>query len=688
MTDPLWYLRRLSRMGPRELAVRVRTQHRARRWRRDLDHAPDPAEWLPARRFAGPLPLATWTDLAPEAADALRATAERLMAGEAEYFGVRRTDMVRPDWSWDPKTGKHAPTDRPAADVPYRREDVIGDVKQIWEPSRHQHLTVLAAASAVLGDDRYAERVGEHLRSWWAANPPLRGVHWTSGIEVGIRLTSWVWVRRLLADRPGVTTLFEDDPVAVNQILMHQRWLAAFPSRGSSANNHAVAEQAGRLAAACAFPWYPESARWRREAVGELDRALRHNTFPSGLNRELASDYHGLVLELGLTAAAEAVTAGIDVPDTTWDVLARMADALAAVVDCTGRPPRQGDSDDGVGLVLDGAAAPRWPGLLTAAGQVFGRRDWWPDPAPVDVRTAALTALLGTRTRDGRPTRPPALADAGLTLLRAPETHDAPEIWCRLDAGPHGFLSIAAHAHADALSLEVRHGGVDLLADPGTYCYHGEPEWRRYFRSTLAHNTVEVDGRDQSTSGGPFLWTRHARSRLLGTSDTGERARWCGEHRGYGRDVVHRRTVELDRGSRTLTVVDALRSPRAHPCRLAFHLGPEVEVSVDGSAAVLHHPSGQAVLELPTALDWAAHRGSVSPPLGWYSAGFGRREPSVTLLGTGMLGGAAPAVRTVLRFDTRSVAQPVTVSARPVTSLPMPGPRQADHASSVPSQTK
>ena len=64
-------------------------------------------------------------------------------------------------------------------------------------------------------------------------------------------------------------------------------------------------------------------------------------------------------------------------------------------------------------------------------------------------------------------------------------------------------------------AVEVRYDGTDVLADPGTYCYHGEPRWRSYFRSTLAHNTIEVGGRDQSTSGGPFLWTRHARSRLI-----------------------------------------------------------------------------------------------------------------------------------------------------------------------------
>ncbi|MCZ4516809.1 heparinase, partial [Streptomyces sp. ActVer] len=274
------------------------------------------------------------------------AEADRLMYGHAEFFGVVRDDLTDPDWWCDPKTGRRAPWGY-AFDVPYRNEDVVGDIKQIWEPSRHQYLTQLAAAYAITGDERYAERVAEHLRSWWTANPPLRGVHWISGIELGIRLLSWVWIRRLLDGWPGAAGLFEGNPVALNQIWHHQRWLAAFPSRGSSANNHVIAEAAGQFAAACAFGWFPSSARWGAEALRSLERHLRSNTFPSGLNRELATEYHGLVLELGLAAVAEADAADVPVPATIRLVLLRMTDALAAVVDNRLRPARQGDADGG-----------------------------------------------------------------------------------------------------------------------------------------------------------------------------------------------------------------------------------------------------------------------------------------------------------------------------------------------------
>ncbi|NEB10208.1 heparinase, partial [Streptomyces coelicoflavus] len=607
-------------------------------------------------RFTAVLPAGAVAAVPPDAAKRLVAEADRLMAGRAEFFGVLRDDLADPDWWHDPKTGRRAPQGY-AFDVPYRDEDVTGDIKQIWEPSRHQYLTVLAAAYAVTGDERYAERVAGHLRSWWASNPPLHGVHWVSGIELGIRLLSWVWVRRLLDGWPGAAALFEDNPVALKQIWHHQRWLAAFPSRGSSANNHVVAETAGQFAAACAFGWFPSSARWRDDALRSLERQLRANTFLSGLNRELATEYHGLVLELGLAAVAEADAAGVAVPQTVRLVLLRMTDALAAVVDDRLRPPRQGDADDGHGLVVDGAGTDRWASLLATGDAVFGSLPWWPAAAGTDVRTPLLAALIrpyakeGTGSAVSRPaSRPAHFADAGLTVLRGPGG-----IWCRCDGGPHGFLSIAAHAHADALSVEVRHDGVDVLADPGTFCYHGQPAWRRYFRSTLGHNTLELDGADQSVSGGPFLWTRHARSRVLGVdvSDEGV-SRWCAEHDGYG-PSVHRRRVELTAATREVRVVDEVRGPR-RTVRLAFHLGPAVAAHlVDDRAVLTWARDGEersAVLELPGELSWRAHRGETNPPLGWYSPGFGRKEPATTLVGTGFTDGARE-FTTVLGFRGR-----------------------------------
>ncbi len=349
--------------------------------------------------------------------------------------------------------------------------------------------------------------------------------------------------------------------------------------------------------------------------------------------------------------------AGAPVSRPTWDRLGAMTDVMAALVDETGRPPRQGDSDEGRVVLLDPPAHNRWPALLALGDALFGRLDWWP-PAEPDAGSVLAGALLGGRRPvSGRPSRrPDRFADAGITVFRT-EAGDSPELYCRLDGGPHGFLSIAAHAHADALSAEVRYGGVDVLADPGTYCYHGEPEWRKYFQSTIGHNTIEVDGQWQSGRGGAFLWLRHARGNEITVTDDGTTARWVAEHDGYAvlsPPAVHNRTVQVDRGARSVEITDAVAGGE-HDVRLAFHLGPDVEARLDESVADLGWPadSGRqaARLSLPAELRWKMHRGEADPLLGWYSAGLGHRVPSWTLVGTGRSSPGTP-LKTFLKFTT------------------------------------
>jgi hypothetical protein len=680
-----WYARRAAAMSPAEVTWRARDQvlralwsrHQVRSGQLDAEAPPLAGQ----RKFAAVLPPDTAEHVAAEARAVVLDSADRLLCGEWELLGVLRTDLVMPDWFLDPVTGHRSASDRYAFRIDHRSEEQVGNVKQVWELSRLQHLTLLATAWFLTHDDRYARRVADHLRCWWRENPFLSGVHWTSGIELGIRLISLAWIRRLLDDWPGVADLFERDALALRQIRWHQRYLAAFPSRGSSANNHVIAEAAGQLVASCAFPWFPESDRWRRRSARLLERELIRNTFPSGIGRELASDYQCFVAELGFVAAVEAGASGHPLSPVTWQRLCAMADSAAALVDEHLRPPRQGDGDEGRGLLLDAPADNCWPSLLALADALVGRLDWWPRP-PADAGSVIVGALAGAQHNiAGRPgQRPSRFADAGVTLLR---TSGENQIWCRCDGGPHGYLSIAAHAHADALSVEVRYAGIDILADPGTYCYHGERAWRSYFRSTIAHNTAELGGRSQSSERGPFMWARHARAREVEVLDDGDIASWTAEHDGYSSldpSARHRRSVLLDRASRSIDIIDQIDGG-SHDIRLAFHLGPQVQVELDGSYANLHWPesstpsassASSARLELPSALRWTLHRGETDPILGWYSPGLGRRVPAFTLLGSGRCAPGAP-LATRLEFIEAAISPKAAVSRQPVSLTPSDG---------------
>jgi Heparinase II/III-like protein/Heparinase II/III N-terminus len=670
--DLQWRLQRLSKMSASEVRWRVSEQVRRRRWASRqvipdvspeswaLPYGDQKAPWNSTRDpHFRPFPSG---EVRPEVPSEVRQriirAADEILAGRWEILGTSRDDMVDPDWFFDPVTGKRAPQVDYCFKVNHRSEDVTGNVKQIWELSRMHHLTVLATAFSLSGDERYAERAASHLRSWWTENPFLSGVHWTSGIESGIRLISWVWVRRLLDGWVGAADLFERSEMARAQIWWHLHYLASFRSQGSSANNHVIAEAAGQLVGALAFDWFAESDRWSEEAGRVLESELKSNTFPSGVNREMAFDYHGFVTELAVVAAAEASWSGRPLSSGLWASLYRMFDVVAATVDVRLRAPRYGDGDNGTALVLDPPEEERWSSLLAIGSALFDAPDWWPTVEPT-ATSAFLASMAGHHASERSDRRPSHYADAGITILRTSPS-DGEEIWCRCDSGPHGFLSIAAHAHADALAIEVRHDGVDVLADPGTYCYHGEPSWRRYFRSTLAHNTIEVDSQDQSSSGGPFLWTRHAQSRLveLRRDELGDITGWSAEHDGYkalNPPVRHRRSVRLDGRLRQLEIVDRLETTGSHAFRLALHLGPEIDARMIGQNVQLTWSNGgstrSANLCTPSGLSWSLTRGQTDPVLGWYSPRFGEKQPAWTLLGQGTCSGTgSDTFTTVLQF--------------------------------------
>ena len=292
----------------------------------------------------------------------------------------------RPTGSAIPVTGRRSPPDRYAFRINHRSEEQTGNVKQVWEISRLQHLTLLATAWFVTGDEAYARRVADQLRSWWRENPFLSGIHWTSGIEVGIRLISLAWIRRLLDDWPGVSGLFEDNELAVQQIRWHQQYLAAFRSRGSSANNHVIAEAAGQLVACCAFPWFPESERWRRDSARLLEREFsgtpsRRVSAVSWPRTTSASSPNS-----GFLAAVEAEAAGHPLSTAVWQRLCAMIDSAAALVDQRLRPPRQGDGDDGRALLLDAPDGRQlgrhcWRSAMRCSAGSTGGRRWRPDAA-------------------------------------------------------------------------------------------------------------------------------------------------------------------------------------------------------------------------------------------------------------------------------------------------------------------
>ena len=147
-----WYLRRLRGMSATEVANRTLDAGRRRAWaRRQVRRGQSPAlpaDLLPERAFVSSLSAATRETVAPDAASALISAADKVLAGTWTVLGAPRADSADPDWFHDPVTGRRSPDGRLTFRINHRDEAETGNIKQVWEMSRHHHVTVLEIGRA------------------------------------------------------------------------------------------------------------------------------------------------------------------------------------------------------------------------------------------------------------------------------------------------------------------------------------------------------------------------------------------------------------------------------------------------------------------------------------------------------------------------------------------------------------
>jgi hypothetical protein len=607
-----------------------------------------------------PLPRGEWINLSagdPAAAWKTRLIdrADRILAHRLSFFDLDDVNLGNPiDWHREHAAGRAAPKGY-AGSIDYRDFAITGDCKVVWEPNRHHQLVVLARAYRATGEARYATAVVDQLDSWIAENPFGYGMNWRSPLELGIRLINWSWAIDLIAGSGARSEAF--DTRLLQSVTLHVWEITRKYSRGSSANNHRIGEAAGVFVATSYFPEVPDAARRREESARILEEEIIAQTFSSGATREQAFGYHLFVLHLLLAAAIAGRRSGRDLTAGFWLRFERMF-AYAGALAAGGPPPFYGDADDGSMLDLGDAVADV-PSLMQVGAALFD----WPDKRGAGREPSeAVHWLFGTTERMRR--QPPASSgagqelesvafeDAGYYLLQWGQRQSRDRVSVVFDCGSLGFGSIAAHGHADALSVVVRAGGVDVLVDPGTYDYFSFPEWRQYFRSSRAHNTVTIDGRDQSVQLGSFLWGRRASAQCLAWQPRPGGGSVAGEHDGY-RDmpapVTCRRTLDLDRPSRMLTITDEISSTGTHDVSVFFHLAERCAAKADGNTITIDFGVGHAVLVLDDQLTASLSRGGTVGEGGWVSRGYHRKTPAWTITGT-IRGATSLKLHTRLRF--------------------------------------
>ena len=533
------------------------------------------------------------------------------------------------DWHLDVSTGKQFPkTFAHKIDI---RSDKFGSAKHVWEVNRMQFLLHIAWLYKTTGQHKYLVLYCHHIGMWCEANPYLVGVNWYSNIEVNLRLIGWYFGWNLL----DVDNLRKKDSIIEgfiaevwnHLICEHAEYSYKHPSLCSSANNHLVSEYAGLFVAACKWDIPHRKSRLAYARKGLEREILKQNT-PEGVNREEAAEYIQFIDDFFLIAAVVGRREGVEFSPAYNERLHKMADYMNAMLDENFNYPMYGDGDDGFVLRPDkGGHFNNFKSLLVSFATYFEDSSFKREGLVWDEKNEILFGAEGRAKFEALPAAPVAdgnrfFAQSGHFIFRKNEGR---EIYMHFDAAPLGYLSIAAHGHADALSFILHVDGNPVIVDPGTFTYHTHKDLRAYFVSTLAHNTVCVNGKNQAEQAGPTLWLKHYKTTVISCDES--RGVVEATHDGYKSEgVSHTRRVEFNRDANEFIITDTLRCDRKASLEIPFHLHPSATVILNGTTAEISVPGARKVaLQLDGGLSYSIRED------GWYSEHFGEKVPCKVL---------------------------------------------------------
>jgi hypothetical protein len=524
--------------SPREIAFRLRQELvNASR----AAHSPvfrPRAPLSPERIFPDP---AACAELARNSAFAAAAVsvAESVLAHRFPLFGQIIETEPKIDWRRDYKNEKSSGAVF-FRRVPYLNFQAVGDHKWIWELNRHQYLVTTAQAFLLTGCEEFLREIERQIQSWIEWNPFVRGMNWTSALEVAFRALSWVWIDHLAGS--SMSTEFR---IALQSSLwLHALHLEANLSIYFSPNTHLLGEALALHAIGRMYPGMPRAEQFVRRGGEIVERQLDFQIRPDGSHFEQSTYYHVYALDMFLLYY---VIAGR--PPRMNATLRRMAEYLYAIAGPSRRLFSSGDDDGGRLFHPYGERDAFCRATLATCAKLFPdlgfeycdldvleQAAWWVGPG------ASGSSLRRTE-------RAPqcAFADSGMVVLRTANIH------LLFDAGPFGWGG-AGHSHADTLNLLIRRGDDPILNDPGTFTYVADAAARNWFRGTAAHNTVRLDQRDQADPVKPFRWENKPGVKLNGCGKDFADAECA--YRGF----THRRRVLLC-GDRACIVVDDIHGP-------------------------------------------------------------------------------------------------------------------------------
>ena len=548
-------------------------------------------------------------------------SADKILNNEFQYFFNEFKSLgTGPDWFLNPFENIRGSDQSHWCDIDHF-DNKVGDVKFIWEPSRFAWVYTLARAYVTTKDEKYSKKFWQLLESWLEQNQPNIGHNYMCGQECAIRVFAMCFGLFVFAN----TTHATQERIAgiLKAIHIHADRIAKNISYAiSTRTNHSITEAAGIYTVGLLFPFFKKSGYWRGKGKQILVEEGLKQIYDDGSYIQHSMNYHRLMLQDYIWILRLADINQDQFPDTLTKQVEKAVDFIYQLQDDSGRVPNYGANDGALIIPLNSCEYLNYKPVIQAGYYLFNKEKLYDN----GLWSEDLLWLFGKDALDSRVAEIPRIdfrAEAGGYYTTRKKNS-----WAMIRC--HSFKD--RPSHADMLTLDLWHKGINILRDSGSYQYNCEPLWQNYFSSTSAHNTVAVDALDQMTKGTRFMWFDWTKSKIILSKifQDAQLKLFQGEHYGYHRDginVIHRRAILSAEDS--WVIIDDIVGSGEHDIELFWHLA-DCDIDVLGKSVTLKTDQGHvglSVISSDETMKCQFLRGDEKRPIGWESLYYGQRNP-------------------------------------------------------------
>ncbi|NQX38305.1 heparan-sulfate lyase [Pedobacter steynii] len=350
----------------------------------------------------------------------------------------------------------------------------VKDNEVRWQLHRVYWWQPMGLAYRSSSDEKYAKEWVYQFRDWVKKNP--------LGLSDDNDRYAWrpLEASERIQSLPGTFNLFLNSPNFTPGFLLE--FLQSFhqqadyiPSRYSKLGNHLLFEAQRVLFAGSFFPEFKDALSWRKSGITVLNKEIKKQVYPDGMQFELSPVYHVAAIDIFLKAynAAKMTSVENEFPESYSKTIENMIIATINSSFPDYNTPMFGDS---------------W--LVEKAGRIKQFQSW--------AKAFPQNNVIRYFATEGKEGESPAYLSHGLTTGGSYTFrngwNDQSTVMI-LKASPPGEF----HAQPDNGTFELWVKGRNFTPDGGVYVYSGDAEinkLREEYRQTKVHQTLTLDNKN------------------------------------------------------------------------------------------------------------------------------------------------------------------------------------------------